>query len=292
MKSWFLIVVAVVAMLVRCFADTTSTNGLHESEVAEIKHFLSDFANVLNSNDAKRIKQMSGSAWAHFSKRMDCDEKVDGFEIVKLSTDKVTNVVTKATVVDAKGNPLNVEVIFDLKNVDGVYSIDKMRLPESERLHEEFEAADQNFERLMLAIKDKDIGRVKEALPFGDVADFDAELSARGLSWIKDAVNSDAIALGVWGVRRSGKDGFVGHVEISPEPGGTNVLHEVIFKGLKIDRAAPRKETYEEFCKRIAAEQESARKQYNEKCAAEYKRQNAEALERLKKELKEAGVLK
>lgn len=291
MKSWFLIVVAVVAMLVRCFADTTSTNGLHESEVAEIKHFLSDFANVLNSNDAKRIKQMSGSAWAHFSKRMDCDEKVDGFEIVKLSTDKVTNVVTKATVVDAKGNPFNVEVIFDLKNVDGVYSIDKMRLPESERLHEELEAAYKNFRTFIEAINTKNIEKLKDTLTFGNVEDFDSELAARDLLWVTRVVGNNLSVISD-GFARTGIEEFWGNVIVLCDSGGTNVLHEVIFKGLKIDRAAPRKETYEEFCKRIAAEQESARKQYNEKCAAEYKRQNAEALERLKKELKEAGVLK
>ena len=259
-----LVGVCVTLVCVRCSADTTSANKLPEFEVAEINKFLRDFTNALNSNDADRIKRMSGGAWAHFSSKLECKEIVEGFEIISVLTDKVTNVVTRATVVDKKGRPYNVDVVFDLNKVEGGYSIDKMRLPESERLHEEFEAANQNFKNLIVAIKAKDIDKVKKALPFGDVADFDAELSARGLSWITDAVNSDVVISGGWGVRRSGKEGFVGHVEIPSMPGGTNVLHEVIFKGLRIDRAAPRRETKEEFLKRFRVEQESIRKQYKE----------------------------
>lgn len=271
-------------LCVNCFAKESVEPNFPDVDVAEIKKFFSDFTNVLNANDAERVKQMSGSAWAHFSKKMDCDEKVKGFEIVKLSTDKVTNVVTKATVVDTKGNPYNVEVVFDLKKVDGVYSIDKMRLPESERRHEEFETANQNFKKLIAAIKSKDIGKAKDAFTFGDVADFDAELTARGLSWIEDAANSDVVISGGWGVRRSGKEGFVGHVEIANEPGGTNVLHEVIFKGLKIDRAAPPKETYEEFCKRFEAKKEASRKQWEEREAARRKQLNEQFIEQLRKQ--------
>lgn len=75
--------------------------------------------------------ESSGCLVAHgriFSKKMDCEEEVKGFEIVNLSTDMVTNVVTKATVIDTKGKLYNVEVVFYLKNVDGVYSIDKTRV--------------------------------------------------------------------------------------------------------------------------------------------------------------------
>lgn len=285
---------AVIAMFVglMVLADGAAKNQLPGSEVVAIKAFLREFADAVNSNDANRIKRMSGRAWKHFRDKIDCKEKTEGFDIVKISTDGVTNIITRAHVVDTNGKPYSVEVVFDLKKVDGVYSIDKMRLPESERRHEEFETADRNFEKLITAIKGKDVGKVKEALPFGGVADFDAELSARGLSWIMDAANSDVVISGGWGVRRSGKDGFVGHVEISSKLGGTNVLHEVIFKGLQIDRAVPRQETSEEFRKRTAAERAAARKQYREKRIAEYRRQNAEALERLKKELKEAGILK
>lgn len=291
MKILYFAVIAMFAASV-VLAGGAAKNQLPGSEVVAIKAFLREFADAVNSNDANRIKRMSGRAWKHFRDKIDCKEKTKGFDIVKISTDGVTNIITRAHVVDTNGKPYSVEVVFDLKKVDGVYSIDKMRLPESERRHEEFETADRNFEKLITAIKGKDIGKVKEALPFGDVADFDAELSARGLSWIRDAANSDVVISGGWGVRRSGKDGFVGHVEISSKLGGTNVLHEVMFKGLQIDRAVPRQETTEEFRKRTAAERAAARKQYREKRIAEYRRQNAEALERLKKELKEAGILK
>ena len=291
MKILYVVVIAMFTGLM-VFADGAAMNQLPGSEVVAIKAFLREFADAVNSNDANRIKRMSGRAWKHFRDKIDCKEKTEGFDIVKISTDGVTNIITRAHVVDTNGKPYSVEVVFDLKKVDGVYSIDKMRLPESERRHEEFETANRNFEKLITAIKGKDVGKVKEALPFGDVADFDAELSARGLSWIRDAANSDVVISGGWGVRRSGKDGFVGHVEISSKLGGTNVLHEVIFKGLQIDRAVPRQETTEEFRKRTAAERAAARKQYREKRIAEYRRQNAEALERLKKELKEAGILK
>ena len=291
MKILYFAVIAMFAGLM-VLADGAAKNQLPGSEVVAIKAFLREFADAVNSNDANRIKRMSGRAWKHFRDKIDCKEKTEGFDIVKISTDGVTNIITRAHVVDTNGKPYSVEVVFDLKKVDGVYSIDKMRLPESERRHEEFETADRNFEKLITAIKGKDVGKVKEALPFGDVADFDAELSARGLSWIMDAANSDVVISGGWGVRRSGKDGFVGHVEISSKLGGTNVLHEVMFKGLQIDRAVPRQETTEEFRKRTAAERAAARKQYREKRIAEYRRQNAEALERLKKELKEAGILK
>lgn len=254
---------------VRCFADAIAMNQLPESEVAAVKAFLREFTDALNSNDADRIKRMSGGAWKHFRDKINCKEKTECFDIVKISTDGVTNIITRAHVVDKNGEPYSVEVVYDLKKVDGVYSIDKMRLPESERRRAEYDIADGNFEKLISAIKNKDMSMVRLALPFGDVADFDAELSVRGLSWIKDAVNSDVHISGGWGVRRSGNEGFVGHVEISSMPDGTKVLHEVIFKGMKIDRAAPRRETKEEFFKRVAAEKEAARKKHEEQRAAE-----------------------
>ena len=287
--SWFLIVAAVVAMFVRCLADTAS---LPKSEVAELEKFFNEFIVVRNNMDVEGVKKMAGSEWERFSRGINHKIKIEKIEIVDITIDKSTNVVTKVIEVSPQNESFSAEVIFMMRKDNGVYLIDKIRLPEAERLHEEFETANQNFEKLITAIKGKDIGKVKEALPFGGVADFDAELSARGLSWIMDAANSDVVISGGWGVRRSGKDGFVGHVEISSKLGGTNVLHEVIFKGLQIDRAVPRQETSEEFRKRTAAERAAARKQYREKRIAEYKRQNAEALERLKKELKEAGILK
>ena len=289
-KMLFVVVVAMVGLF--GLADDAPANQLPESEVAEIKKFLNDFAKALNSNDASRIKKMSGGAWGHFRDKVNCKEKADGFDIVKISIDGVTNVITKAKVFDTKGNAYSVDVVFELKKVNGVYSIDKMCLPESERRRAEYDIADENFVKLISAIKKKDIGKVKEALPFGDAGDFDAELTARGLSWIKDAVNSDVTISGGWGVRRSGKEGFVGHVEIAHEPGGTNVLHEVIFKGLKIDRAAPPKETYEEFSKRFDAEQKAARKEFEEKWAAEQKKIEEQFWERLRKQKRDGAGAK
>lgn len=289
MKSWFLIVEAVVAMLT---SDTASANGLHESEVAEVRTFFCDLIKAFNSKDVKSVKKMTGPVWDEWSDDINGEDKIGAIDILDIAIGGMTNVTTKFTVVGGNKKKRSTEVIFSMRKEAGKYSIMKMAVPAVDKLNLDFDSACDNFATLVGAIKAKDIGKVKEALPFGDAVDFDAELTARGLSWIMDAANSDVVISGGWGVRRSGKEGFVGHIEIAHEPGGTNVLHEVIFKGMKIDRAAPRKETYEEFCKRIAAEQESARKQYNEKCAAEYKRQNAEALERLKKELKQAGVLK
>lgn len=288
MKILYIVVIAMFTSLM-VFADGAAMNQLPGSEVVAIKAFLREFADAVNSNDANRIKRMSGRAWKHFRDKIDCKEKTEGFDIVKISTDGVTNIITRAHVVDTKGKPYSVEVVFDLKKVDGVYSIDKMRLPESERRHEEFETADRNFEKLITAIKGKDIGKVKEALPFGDVADFDAELSARGLSWIMDAANSDVVISGGWGVRRSGKDGFVGHVEISSKLGGTNVLHEVMFKGLQIDHAAPPKLDRAERLRLIKERRAAARKLREAREAAEQKKMEGQFWERLRKQKKRDG---
>ena len=250
-------------------ADTVVKGRLPEDEVVAIKSFFKDFADALNSGDVGRISRMSGSAWKHFRGKLDCMEKAECFDIVRISTDRATNVITKATVIDAAGKPYAVDVVFDLKKTNGVYSIDKMRLPESERRHDEFEEANRNFGRLISALKNKDIDKVKDAVPFGAASDFNAELEARGLSWINDVINGGKTVFGVWGVRRSGREGFVGHVEMTCEPGGTNILREVIFEGLNIDRAAPRKETKEEFLKRFEAEKVAARKKYEERRASE-----------------------
>lgn len=276
----------------QCVSDDCEGRFRPAEGIGAIRRFFEEFKEAFNAKDAERVRKKSGKTWEKWSENLKGNVKLDNIEIVGFESGAVSNVSAKVTFVE-NGETSLYEVVFSLKKDDGFYSIQNMIEPKIEKRIQEFDVAVKANEVLIDAINARDMDAAKSVLSFEDAKNFEVELSSRGLMWIKSAiVNGVEVPLEDSGVGREGSDLLVGRVYVPCSPGGTNILERFIFKDGKIDRAAPRRETKEEFLKRFRAEQEAARKQYEEKRAAEYKRQNAEALERLKKELKEAGVLK
>lgn len=280
--------VATVAALMVLLQGIAYGGGqqLPENDGDAIKAFFNDFKEAFNAKDVKRVKQMSDGTWDHWSKAIN-EGMLESVEILDITTDKQTNVITKCIAVDDKKMTYPAEVVFTLKHDGGVYSIEKMRFPESERRHEEFDNALKRIGQLSAAINNCDFGAVKSLVSFGDAADFEAELSARGLSWVKDAIDNRIKVPSVnMGVSRDGKDVITGRLNVPCARGGTNVLRKVVFKNGKIDRAAPREETKEEFLRRFEKEQAERRRQFEEERAERERKQNEEALKQLQKSMK------
>ena len=159
------------------------------------------------------------------------------------STNKMTNVVTKITVGRDNNSPRSAEVVFAMNNVGGIYSIAQMTVPGIEKRNQELDDARRSLGQLVVAINGRSIEVVKGLVSFGGAVDFDAELSARGLSWIKEAIDNCVNAPKYnMSASREGRDSVIGRVYVPSVPGGTNVLRKVVFKGVKIDRAAPLEE--------------------------------------------------
>ena len=85
---------------------------------------------------------------------------------------------------------------------------------------------------------------------------------------------------------RDGKDIITGRLYVPCTPGGTNILRKVVFRDGKIDRAAPREETKEEFLRRFEKEQAERRRQFEKERAERERKQNEEALKYLQKRMK------
>ena len=257
-----LLQVMLAMMCMCCYADGVDVLPLPEEEVSAIKAFFRGFAEALNSKDIERIKRMSGGAWEHFSERIDCQEKILGIEVLGVITDKQTNVVTKTTVGRDKGRPRSAEVIFIMKKVDGIYSIDKMTVPEANKRNQTLDDTRCVLVRLAAAINGRSLDAVKGLVSFGDAADFEKELSARKLSWIKEAIDNCVQApMFNMSASREGQDRITGRIYVPCAPDGTNILRMVVFKDGKIDRAASREETKEEHERRIKAKFEERRRQ-------------------------------
>lgn len=224
-----------------CSASIENLGQFPADDISELRAFFVQFADALNSKDIERIKRMSGGAWEHFSERIDCQEKILGMEVLGVITDKQTNVVTKTTVGRDKGRPRSDEVIFTMKKVDGVYSIDKMTVPEVNKRNQTLDDARCVLVRLAAAINGRSLDAVKGLVSFGDAADFEKELSARELSWIKEAIDNCVQApMFNMSASREGQDRITGRIYVPCAPDGTNILRMVVFKDGKIDRAASR----------------------------------------------------
>lgn len=278
-----LVLVAVIG--VQCFAKDAA-HPLPEGEQAAIKAFFTEFKDAFNSKDIERVKQMSGDTWDHWSKAID-EGKFESVEILDVVVDKQTNVFTKCIAVDDKNITYPAEVIFTLKHDGGGYSIEKMRFPESERRNKVLDDGMDVIRKLIEAINKRDLDSVKNIVSFADAADFEAELSARGLSWIKEAIDNCVNAPKYnMSASRDGKDIITGRLYVPCTPGGTNILRKVVFRDGKIDRAAPREETKEEFLRRFEKEQEERRRQFEKERAERERKQNEEALKYLQKRMK------
>lgn len=265
-----LLQVMLAMMCVRCHADGVDAQPLPEEEMSAIKAFFRGFSEALNSKDVERVKRMSGGAWGHFSERIGCKEKILGMEVLDIITDKQTNVVTKTTVGRDKGSPRSAEVIFTIKKVDGVYSIDKMAVPEANKRNLILDDTRRVLEKLAAAINGRSIEAVKGLVTFGETVDFEKELSARKLSWIKEAIDNCVQAPKFnMSASRDGNDTIIGRLYVPCGLGGTNIMRKVVFKDGKIDRAAPREETREEFLGRFEKGKAERRRQLESDKAAE-----------------------
>lgn len=278
-----LVLVAVIG--VQCFAKDAA-HPLPEGEQAAIKAFFTEFKDAFNSKDIERVKLMSGDTWDHWSKAID-EGKFESVEILDVVVDKQTNVFTKCIAVDNKKRTYPAEVVFTMKRDGGRYSIEKMRFPESERRNKVLDNGMDVIRKLIEAINKRDLDSVKDLVSFADAADFEAELSARELLWIKEAIDSGVNAQKYnMSASRDGKDIITGRLYVPCTPGGTNILRKVVFRDGKIDRAAPREGTKEEFLRRFEKEKAEARLRLEKEDAERERRQREEALKYLQKRMK------
>ena len=140
------------------------------------------------------------------------------------------------------------------------------------------------IDKLIEAINKRDLDSVKGLVSFGDAADFETELSSRGLSWVKEAIDNRVKAPKYnLSTSREGKDIITGRLYVPCAPGGTNILRKVVFRDGKIDHAAPREETKEEFLRRFEKEKAERRRQYEKEEAERERKQNEEAMKCLQK---------
>lgn len=284
MKNSLLNLSVCVAMIMACLSgraigDTKCPLPLKEVEAIET--FFKEFKEAFNAKDAEKVKHLSGNNWNDWARNIKRGVKIECLEILDIVTDEVTNVVTKTTAIETNGKRSSPEIVFTLVKHDGAYSIEKMAVPKVDKRNQEFDAAVKTKEMLIDAINARDMDVVKSLLSFNEAKNFEVELSSRGLMWIKSAiVNGVVVPLEDSGVGREREDLLIGRVCVPCSPGGTNVLRRFIFKDGKIDRAAPRKETKEEFMKRFEAEKEKSRKEREAREAAEQKKLAEEALER------------
>lgn len=282
-KTVFIIVVAVGSLF--DIAKGGVRQSLPDAEVCELRAFFKDFVVAFNANDVECVKRLSGRTWESWAHRIGGKMKFESIEIVDVQVDTATNVIARVTT-NGSGCSQAEDAVFTMEKVDGNYIISRA---DSCSNIEAYKANDV-FDEMIKSIQRKDLEGVKKTLTFGTAEDFDSELSTRGLSWIKDAVEQGVNIPGGWGVRRESDMSLTGHVEVPSAPGGTNILREVRFKGLKIDRAAPRKETKEEFLKRFRAERAASRKRFEEQQAALVKQLKERATEQLCKQKARNGA--
>ena len=275
---------AVIGML--CFAEDVA-NPMSDGEQAVIKAFFADFKDAFNAKDVDRVKKMSGDTWKQWQEAMNDDGRFDALEVLSITAGKQTNAVVNCTIVATSGRANSGEVVFTMKCVGGIYSIDKTTDPGGESRNNEFKGACRTLMQLITSINNCSMESVKTTVSFADALDFDSELTARGLSWIKDAVDNDVkISQKGIGVSREGKDIISGLIYVPDVLGGTNILRKVMFKGSKIDRATPREETTEEFLRRFEKEKAERRRQFEKERAERERKQNEEALKQLQKWMK------
>ena len=285
MKIMTIVATCLVCAYYSAVAD--HAQRLPEKDSAAIKAFFVDFKDALNAKDIERVKKMSGDAWKQWMETMNDGGRFEALDVLSITTGEQTNAVVKCTVVDRGGKAKTGEVVFAMKCVGGVFSIDKITDPVGEGRKKEFKDACRALMQLTTSINNRSMDSVKAAVSFADAPDFDSELLARGLSWIKEAVDNDIkIAQEGMGVSREGKDIISGRIYVPDVLGGTNILRKVIFKGSKIDRAAPREETKEEFLRRFEKEKAERRRQFEKERAERERKQNEEALKYLQKRMK------
>lgn len=259
------------------FSDARVASVYTVDEKTAIKTFFSDFKDAVNSKNIEIVKKMSGESWPHWSKVIDRG-RLESIEIMEFGADMLTNVVTKCIAVDSNNRYYPAVVVFTIRKADGVYSISKVRFPEHERRHQEFVNAQKTVKHLVLAMNNHDLSAVKGLVTFGDAADFEDELTSRGLLWIKDALDSGiSVPLAGSGVSREENDAIIGRIYVPITPAGTNILRKVVFKDGKIDCFASREERADEIHKRVCKESPEEKCQYDKR-VEEYRRELLQSL--------------
>lgn len=283
-----------IVLLAGClvgFAGNEAASTISKDDKAAIEFFFKEFVNSFNSKDVERVRKMSGKTWEKWLGNMKNDVKLKSIVVRNVSRDRMISVTTQASAIDMNGRTRLDEVVFTLRKYDGDYAIEDMIVPEVDKRNKELRAAAGVVEKLILAINAQDMEAVKAILSFGDVPGFETELSPRGLSWITNAVqNQIKVPRRGSGVSRGNRRSpLQGRVCVPSSTGGTNILEQFYFKDGKIDRAVPRRETKEEFLKRVAAENAAARKQWEAREAAEQKKIEEQFREWIRKQKKRDG---
>ena len=234
-----LIAVSVAAVIgAHALADEQAICPLLDDDVAAIKTFFKDFMEAFNAKDVERVKRMSGDTWNHWAKSMN-EGRFESVEILAITTENQTNVTTRCIAIDDKKRVYPARVVFTVKQEAGVYSIEKMRFPDSERRSKELDNGIHAVEGLIESINRRDLDSVKGLVSFGDVGDFETELSARGLSWVKDTIdNCIRVPRVNISASRDGNDVITCRLNVPSPTGGTNITRKVVLKGGKVDRAA------------------------------------------------------
>lgn len=274
-----------MTLCLNCFAKDNVESNLPKAEVVEVEAFFKEFKEAFNAKDAERVRKMSGKTWEKWSENMEENYKIESIDIKAVNKDRMISVTTKTSAIDKNGSARSDEVVFTLGKYAENYAIEKMTVPEVAKRNQSMRDAVSMTKKFVASINNKDLSGVKDALVIGDVLNFETELSARGLSWIKDAL-SDNAKVRCEGVGWEGNGCLVGDVYVCSASGGTNVLQRFIFKDGKIDRAAPRPETREERLARIGKEDAEMRKRleaYEKRMAEEDKRAMERAFEAIRK---------
>ena len=280
MKCGIIIVITVLSCLT-VLANEKESCFSFEAEKNALEVFFRGFKEAFNAQNFDRVKDMSGASARQWLRWMKGKERLDEFEIVECVANSATNVTAKVYVIGGDRGRYAFDAVFAMKKSNGEYSIETMTLPESDRLNQDFDKAAKSGARLIKAINDCDLDAVKETVSFGGNRDFEVLLKSRGLSWIKESIdNSVKISSANMIVSRVSKTILIGQVWVPSAPGGTNVLRKVVFRDSKIDRAAPREETKEEFLRRFEKEKAEARLRLEKEDAERERRQREEALRR------------
>ena len=282
---------AIILCCISGLAVGVTKYPLPSDEVIVIKTFFKVFTKAFNDGNSEKIKEISGNNWGDWSRNIERGVKIENIQILDVLTNGATNVVAKVIAVEANGKRSSPEIVFTLIKREGTYFIEKIAVPEVDKRNKELRAAVGVVEKLILAINAQDMEAVKAILSFGDVPGFETELSPRGLSWITNAVqNQIKVPRRGSGVSRGNRRSpLQGRVCVPSSTGGTNILEQFYFKDGKIDRAVPRRETKEEFLKRVAAENAAARKQWEAREAAEQKKIEEQFREWIRKQKKRDG---
>lgn len=247
----------IAAAIIMCWPYQSKCDGaksLPEDEVLTLKKFFGDFRDAFNLRDVRRVEKMAGRTWRECKIAMSHEVELSAMEIIDVIADNCTNVVTKCIVTAKNGISEPAFIVFAMAKVDGAYSICKATDIAAEELNHEVDKAYESGRRIIKAINEGDILKIKGLIAIDDVADFRNEMSSRGLEWILVSIDKGIrISKHNMEIQRISTDKVVGWIPVPCSPNGTNILRKVLFKDGKIDRAAPPDESPKERRRRAQA---------------------------------------